>query len=46
MDGCDTLCGVALGAGDAAKAAVKVAARSEVLDGARAVEPVERAEEG
>jgi hypothetical protein len=41
-----TLCGVALGAGDAPKAAVKVAARDEVGDRARAVEPVERAEEG
>lgn len=37
---------MALGAGDAPKAAVKVAARGEVGDGACAVEPVERAEEG
>ena len=37
---------MALGAGDAPKAAVKVAARGEVGDRARAVEPVERAEEG
>ena len=37
---------MALGAGDAPKAAVKVAARGEVGDRARAVEPVEGAEEG
>jgi hypothetical protein len=43
--GARTLRGVALGAGDAPKAPVKVTARLEVRDGARAVEAVERAEE-
>lgn len=41
-----TLCGVTLRAGDTPKAAVKVAARGEIGDGARAVEAVECAEEG
>lgn len=41
-----TLCGVRLRASDAPKAAVKVAARGEVRDGARAIEAVERTEEG
>ena len=40
-----TLRGVALSAGYAPKAPVKVAARLEVRDGARMVETVERAEE-
>jgi len=37
--------GVALGTGDAPKSPVKVTARSEVRHGARAIEPVERAEQ-
>jgi hypothetical protein len=37
--------GVALGAGDAPKAPVKVTARLEVRDAAHAVEAVERTEE-
>jgi len=41
-----TLRGVALGTGYATKATIKVAARDEVCDGARAVQAVERAEEG
>jgi hypothetical protein len=41
-----TLCGVTLGAGDAAKATVKVAARGEVGHGPGAIEFGERAEEG
>jgi hypothetical protein len=41
-----TLCGVALGAGDTPKAPVKVAARGEIRDSTRAIEAVERAEEG
>ena len=40
------MCRVTLGAGDATKAAVKIAARGEVGRCARAVESVERAEEG
>jgi hypothetical protein len=36
---------VALGTGDAPKAPVKIAACGEVLHGARAIEPVERAEQ-
>ena len=41
-----TLCCVTLGAGDATKATVKVAARGEVGHGSRAIESVEGAEEG
>ena len=40
------MCCVTLGAGDATKATVKVAAGSEVGYGPRAIESVERAEEG
>lgn len=36
---------VALGARDAPKAPVEIAARGEVRHGARAIEPVERAEQ-
>ena len=41
-----TLCGVTFRAGDTPKAAVKVATRGKIRDSARAIEAVERAEEG